>query len=303
MPYTYTPLRYPGGKNALAGYLREVMKANGLRYPNYVEPYCGGSGAALNLLFSEVVSDIYLNDIDPAIYSFWRFCLKDPEALCDRIASARFTIEEWISQRRRLRQRGVRSSVGRAFAALYLNRVNRSGILRGGIIGGRQQNGKWKMDARFNKEDLIAKVRQIARHRHRIHVSRMDAATFLRRMAATLPGKTFVYLDPPYVQKGQSLYTNHYDEDDHAEIAKILRSELKHPWVVSYDKCAVVQRLYRGLQQVTYTLNYSAHHDNRKGSEMIVFGPDVKAPAHLNPHDARHASVKLASPFAHRRAP
>jgi DNA adenine methylase len=177
MPVTYTPLRYPGGKNALAGFLRDVIKVNNLRNPNYIEPYCGGAGAALNLLFSEVVSDIYLNDIDAAVYSFWRFTVTDPEEMCDRIASARLSVKEW--ERQKLRLRGPRPTRDLAFAALYLNRVNRSGILRAGLIGGRDQAGPWKMDARFNREDLIANVRRFGLLQHRIHVSHMDAVKFL----------------------------------------------------------------------------------------------------------------------------
>jgi DNA adenine methylase len=299
MPATYTPLRYPGGKNALAGFLRDVIKANGLRNPNYVEPYCGGAGAALNLLMCEVVSDVYLNDIDAAVYSFWRFSVTEPEEICDRIESVRLTVKEWDRQKLRLESR--RPTRDLAFAALYLNRVNRSGILRGGVIGGRDQTGPWKMDARFNREDLIAKVRRIARYGDRIHVSRMDAVKFLRRMAAKLTTPSFFYLDPPYVQKGQSLYENHYDESDHAEIARCLRGELMHPWVVSYDQCPTVTRLYAGLQRVGYRLNYSAHHDNRSGREIIVFGPNVVPPKHRSPSKARLSGVRLASAAAYRR--
>jgi DNA adenine methylase len=299
VPTTYTPLRYPGGKNALAGFLRDVIKANDLKNPNYVEPYCGGAGAALNLLFSEVVSDVYLNDIDAAVYSFWRFSISDPEEMCDRIASVRVTVNEW--ERQKLRLQSNRPTRDLAFAALFLNRVNRSGILRGGLIGGREQTGPWKMDARFNREDLIAKVRHIARHRHRIHVTRMDALTFVRQIAQKLDSPSFFYLDPPYVQKGQSLYENHYVERDHAEIAALLRNELDHPWVVSYDQCPTVTRLYQGLPRVSYSLNYSAHHDNRSGREVIVFGPGVSAPKHRNPSKARLSGVRLASPAAYRR--
>lgn len=298
MPATYTPLRYPGGKNALAGFLRDVIKANSLRNPNYVEPYCGGAGAALNLLFSEVVSDIYLNDIDAAVYSFWRFSVTDPEEICDRIASVRLSVREW--ERQKVRLHSKRPSRDLAFAALYLNRVNRSGILRGGIIGGRDQTGPWKMDARFNREDLIAKVRHISRHAHRIHVSRMDAVQFARQTAHELSGPSFFYLDPPYVQKGQSLYENHYGEKDHAGIARFLRHELAHPWVVSYDHCPAITRLYRGLERVTYRLNYSAHANNKSGREIIVYGPGVIAPKH-GPSKARLAGVRLASPAAYRR--
>ena len=299
MPSTYTPLRYPGGKNALAGYLREVIKANGLRDPNYVEPYCGGAGAALNLLFSEVVSDIYLNDIDLAIYSFWRYCISKPEELCDRIDDAQFTINEW-DRHRAILGASRRASIDLAFSAFYLNRVNRSGILRGGVIGGRRQAGKWKMDARFNREDLAAKVRLIARRRHRIHVSRMDAADFLLKVVPGIQGPTFLYLDPPYVKKGQSLYENHYSEEDHERIARILRCQIRQPWVVSYDHCAAVRRLYNGLESVVYTLNYSAHLRNRDGQEIIVFGSNVRTPRCRNPHRAAPAGVRLASASSHR---
>ena len=294
MPVTYTPFRYPGGKNALAGYLREIIKANDLHHPNYVEPYCGGAGAALNLLFSEVVSDIFLNDIDPAVYSFWRFCLLEPENLCDRILTARLSVFEWERQRRLLHRSSVRSTLDLAFAALYLNRVNRSGILRGGLIGGRNQDGPWKMHARFNRDDLAAKVRLIARYAERIHVSRLDALTFVRRLSKTLPTTAFLYLDPPYVKQGSSLYENHYSEKDHKEIARVLQSEIPQKWVVSYDLCSAIKRLYAGLPQLTYSLSYSAN-EHRSGREIIVFGPNVAKPHHRTPHAARRSGVRVAS--------
>jgi DNA adenine methylase len=294
MPVTYTPFRYPGGKNALAGYLREVIKTNRLVYPNYVEAYCGGAGAALNLLFNEIVSDIYLNDIDLAVYAFWRYCLAEPENLCDRIESTHLSVKEWDRQRRVLQRAGQRTTLDLAFAALYLNRVNRSGILRGGLIGGRDQTGTWKMDARFNRGDLAAKIRKIARFGSRIHVFRMDALKFLKRLLPTLPLSTFTYLDPPYVHKGRSLYENHYSAEDHEEIARVLRTEVQHPWVVSYDYCRPVRRLYHGLTQLTYSLNYSAH-EHHGGREIIIFGPMLTKPEHRTPSSARPSGVRLAT--------
>lgn len=293
MPVTYTPFRYPGGKNALAGYLREVIKTNRLANPSYVEPYCGGAGAALNLLFSEVVSDIYLNDIDRTIYAFWRFCLKEPENLCDRISSARLTVREWDRQRRVLHRSSQRSSLDLAFAALYLNRVNRSGILKGGLIGGRQQDGPWKMDARFNRDDLVAKVRRIARYGERIHVSRMDALRFVRHISIHAKESVFLYLDPPYVNKGSSLYENHYKAEDHTEIARTLRHETPYPWVVSYDYCPTIKRLYEGLPYLTYSLSYSAN-EHKSGREIIVFGPNVQKPKLCTPQSARRSGVRIA---------
>jgi DNA adenine methylase len=294
MPYTYTPLRYPGGKTSLAGFLRDVIKANHLSNPVYVEPYCGGAGAALHLLFSDVVSDIFLNDIDPAVQSFWSCCVKDPEGLCDRVAGVRLTVREWDRQRRILESATSHAVSDVAFAALFLNRVNRSGILRGGLIGGRQQQGTWKMGARFNRDGLIAKVRHIGRNAHRLHVSRMDAADFLRDVVVKLEGPVFLYLDPPYVEKGGSLYQNHYSEADHAGIARLLMSEMPHPWVASYDYCALVKRLYRGLKQLPYTLNYSASQGRRRGRELVILGPGVKMSRGSSPATARRTCIKLA---------
>jgi DNA adenine methylase len=275
MPITYTPLRYPGGKNALAGYLRAVLIANRIRNAAYVEPYCGGAGAALNLLFSEVVSEVYLNDLDPAIYAFWRYCLDEPDALCERLSRVPLTVAQWKKQRRALDDTPV--SLELAFAVLYLNRVNRSGILRGGLIGGNDQSGQWKMDARFNRKGLIEKVRQVARYRSRIHVSNMDALQFLKRVVNPLPGPVFTYIDPPYVQQGRFLYENHYTQDDHKRIAEVLLTEMVHPWIASYDKCRLIQDLYAGCHQLTYSLSYSAQL-HQAGREIIVFGPGVQPP-------------------------
>ena len=294
MPCTYTPLRFPGGKSRLSGFLRDVIKANGLGNPLYVEPYCGGAGAALNLLFNEVVSDVHLNDLDRGIYSFWRFSTRDPEALCDRIANVSLSVTEWEKQKDILRSATPRATLDIGFAALYLNRVNRSGILRGGLIGGRNQDGPWKMGARFNRESLIAKVRQIGRNAHRIHVTRMNAATFLRHVARKLSGSVFLYLDPPYVKKGGSLYQNHYDAADHASIAQFLRTQMPHPWVVSYDDCALVKKLYQGLPQLSHRLSYSAHLARRRGREIVILGPGVKLPGESRPNSARPAPVRLA---------
>ncbi len=292
MPVTYTPLRYPGGKNILAGYLRDVIRVNGLRDPIYAEPFCGGAGAALNLLLHEHVSEIYLNDIDPAVYAFWRTCLHRADALCKRIVSARLDVAEWKRQRAVIVSSRARiEDLG--FAALYLNRVNRSGILRGGLIGGQDQSGTWKMDARFNREDLVAKVQQLARFKSRIHISRLDAVDFLRAGAKRFGRNSITYVDPPYVEKGASLYENHYGPDDHRKIAKVLRAA-PIPWVVSYDDCQVIRELYKGLTSTTYTLRYSAQL-HRPGQEIVVLSPTLVGPGYQSPLEATRSTVRLAS--------
>lgn len=275
MPVNHSPLRYPGGKAALAPFLTELIRANGLREASYAEPYCGGAGAALELLFSEVANTIYLNDIDPAIYSLWRTIVSEPTRLCDAIADTPVTIDEWHEQRDYYQRYRARVGPKLAFATLYLNRTNRSGILGAGPIGGRAQTGKWLLDARFNKDVLVAKIERIARYAERIHVSQLDAIDFLRDVINPLRSPMLVYLDPPYFMQGQNLYTNHYSPSDHAIIAAFVRRQLNKPWVVSYDQHPEIEHLYKTCERVDYGIRYSAQ-ARYFGRELIVISDKLQ---------------------------
>ena len=59
-----SPLRYPGGKASLADFFGSAINALGLNKPTYVEPYAGGAGAGLALLFKGVVGRVVINDLD-----------------------------------------------------------------------------------------------------------------------------------------------------------------------------------------------------------------------------------------------
>lgn len=294
MPINHSPLRYPGGKAALAPFLKAVLSANGLKDVAYAEPYCGGAGAALELLFSEVADSIYLNDIDPAIFSLWRTIVRDPDGLCGEIENAVLTIDEWHAQRDYyLRQRN-RVGPKLAFAAFYLNRTNRSGILSARPIGGLQQDGPWKLDARFNKTALMNKVQKIARYADRIHLSQLDALEFLDQIVNPLGKRSLVYLDPPYFVQGQSLYVNHYGPDDHAAIAQFVRKKLKVPWIVSYDQHPEIERLYETCERVDYGIRYSAQ-ARYFGRELIVLSKKLSLPEDIDPLSAgRPQSMKKA---------
>lgn len=264
-----TPLRYPGGKAPLAEFFGRLVEQGGLSDGVYVEPFAGGAGIAIALLLGEYVSSVCINDLDPAIYSFWHSVVKHNRELCELVSSARLTVREWERQRAIYECGLAAGTLPLGFAMFYLNRTNRSGIMNAGIIGGKKQLGAWKIDARFNREDLVARIRNIGRYHSRIHVSREDGAQLLRRLSVTLPARSLFYLDPPYYEKGQHLYTNFYRHDDHVEIAGLVRT-LERPWVVSYDDHAAVRRLYRGFRSRRYSLGYSAR-DRRDGREVMFF--------------------------------
>jgi DNA adenine methylase len=277
-----TPLRYPGGKARLGPFFGELVRANGLCDGTYVEPFAGGAGVAIHLLLGEFIDSIYINDVDEAVYAFWRAILDHSDEFCALVESVPLTPREWRRQKKILTE-GLKSSepLSLGFAMFYLNRTNRSGILNGGMIGGKKQSGEWKLDVRFNRDELVQRIRKLSRYRGRIHTSNEDALSFLRQLTPKLRKKTLLYLDPPFYAKGQHLYANFYRHDDHRQIAEFV-SSIEVPWVISYDDHSAVRSLYSAYRRSRYSLGYSAR-ERRIGSEVMFFSPDLvvpKAPLH-----------------------
>ena len=153
MAFADSPLRYPGGKSSLNELMKEVLRHNSLRLCTYAEPFAGGCGLALRLMFEGMVSRVFLNDIDPAIWAFWDSVLNQTEQLAQRIEAAEVTVAEWHRQRDTFKAGLDAGSLGLGYAAFFLNRTNRSGIIKGGgIIGGLDQTGNYKIDCRFNRQ-------------------------------------------------------------------------------------------------------------------------------------------------------
>jgi DNA adenine methylase len=274
-----SPLRYPGGKRKLANYVKLLMLENDLVGSEYVEPYAGGGSVALALLFEEYAAHIHINDLNPSVYSFWNAVLTEPEEMCDRIASVDVTVEEWQYQRA-IQEREEPDHIDLAFSTFFLNRTSRSGVIGGGIIGGLDQTGKWKIDARFNRNDLIQRIRKIARFASRVTVTGMDASQLLERELPKLE-RPFLYLDPPYYAKGADLYQSFYRHDDHQQIASQVGA-LTVPWIVSYDATSEIEGLYEVFRSVRYDLYYSAA-DRYHGSEVMFFSNGLKIPALESP--------------------
>lgn len=198
----YTPLRYPGGKGKLAGYIKRLLKANRLTDGEYVEPYAGGAAIGLELLFHEHVSRIHINDVSRPVYAFWRSVLDHTDEFCRRLTDTPKTLETWDRQKKVLMAQQDHDDLTLGFAAFFLNRTNRSGILNAGVIGGRAQTGAWKLDARFNAPELMRRVIAVGRLKDRINLTRQNALDFLREGISRWPDKTLIYLDPPYYIKG-----------------------------------------------------------------------------------------------------
>lgn len=265
-----TPLRYPGGKGRLGPWLAQVMSHNDLIGGWYVEPYAGGAGVALFLLTEGFAEQIVINDADPVVYAFWRAATERPRELIERILNTPATMATWDQQKAIIETPNNHNYVDVGFAAFFLNRTNRSGILSAGVIGGKAQSGRWRLDARYNIPELCRRIAKIGGLSNQITVVNMDALDLLTDAAPGFPKKCLVYLDPPYFVKGSQLYRNHYAPDDHAVIAECV-ARAEYPVIVTYDDCPEIRNLYDDLRSVTFSLHYSTHAARPKASEALFY--------------------------------
>ena len=256
------------------------MELNDLVGGHYAEPYAGGAGVALDLLLGGHVSHIHLNDSSLHVYAVWVSIVTRPEDFCKRIRTAALTVNDWRRHREIVRHPENHDLFSLGFSTFYLNRCNRSGILTAGVIGGLAQTGRWRIDARFPRNELARRVEAIATKADRICVTNLDAEDFMRRHAPThLPiRQTLIYCDPPYYERSQRLYLDGYQRSDHERLAGVIQTKLAHHWIVSYDAHERVMDLYEGRRRFAYNLPYSAI-SSYQGREIFIFSDTLDVPS------------------------
>lgn len=281
MPF-YSPLRYPGGKNKLANFIAKVCINNNIN-GHYVEPYVGGASVALYLLINDFFSKITINDIDLSIYAFWYSVINDTKNLCTLILDTDVNIDSWKRCKYIQKNKNNVDLLELGFSTFFLNRTNFSGILNGGVIGGKNQNGKYKIDCRFNKEELISRIKLIANYREQIDLYNLNATQLIKIIQFKSENtNTIYYIDPPYYLKGKSLYVDYYNTEDHTEIGKMIKEINNSKWIVSYDNVTEIKKLYNNFNKIEYSFFHTAH-KAKEGKEVLFFSRGLTFPENINP--------------------
>ena len=311
MVKTITPFRYPGGKTKLAPVMEEILKANNLEGCVFFEAFAGGAGLGLELLKKGKIKWLVLNDIDDAICSFWSAAIYEPWKLIEMILTAPLNLPEWLKETEIYSGRTIPEkdkTVAKGFSALYLNRVNFSGIIKGGVIGGKEQKGKYKMDCRFNRTELASRILEIYELADHILAIKNDVLTeffkvcrgkvqnfYINELCISDPyyvqsmrkerafvedfksdlDKTFFYFDPPYYEKGKTLYTYYFTPEQHEEFARLLKENKMPNWALSYDNCEKIRELYKDYEYIPVKFNHSVKNKGEQ-QELLFFSKNLK---------------------------
>lgn len=268
-----------------------ILRMNTLSCGIYAEPFAGGCGLALSLLYGGQVAEICINDLDRGIWSFWASVLDQNEAFIELVEATPVTIDEWHRQREALSAANT-GTLALGFATFFMNRTNRSGVIKGGgVIGGLDQSGNYKIDCRFNVEDLVRRLRRVSRYRDRIHLTNLDALDFLDHCSA-FPQRSLLFIDPPYFKKGPGLYASYYKAEDHALLSKRVK-RLKTPWLITYDDVPTIRALYDDTPQFGFDIRYSLN-EKRTGNELLIAPSRLRVPPSLEARRILHSGEAAA---------
>lgn len=273
-----SPLRYPGGKGQFYDKVEKIIELNDLYGCVYVEPFAGGASIALKLLFDNKVKRVVINDLDRSIYAFWHSILNKTDQFINLIQTTNINIEEWYQQKEIQNNKKNADLLELGFSTFFLNRTNRSGILKAGPIGGKQQDGNYLIDCRYNKTNLIKLIEKIAKFKSKIKIYNLDASLFLKRFKNLKKEKYLIFLDPPYYKQGKNLYVNFFTHNDHLHIADTIDNSLKNQfWFLTYDNCEEIKHMYEKLNVKEYSLRYSVT-KNIKATELLIYNENLNMP-------------------------
>lgn len=242
-----SPLRYPGGKSHVIDQLFERMQDENL--DTFVEVFAGGASLGLSLLDAGIIKKLVLNDIDPLVYSFWKTVLDDPAPILEKLRGPSPTLEDfWAAKRFAAGYTAFEAArcADAAWSFFFLNRTCYSGIIKAHPLGGKHDGGE-KFLSRWNPPALEKRILRVHSLRGNIELHAIDCCELLESIAYWYPAAT-LFVDPPYVAKGDALYTSSFAEEDHRRLAEMLNALYTGfggpDIIITYDDTPLIRELY-----------------------------------------------------------
>jgi DNA adenine methylase len=303
--------RYPGGKtkikDEIVGRIKRYYEQNDCYdVCQYVEPFFGAGSVGLHFMSSSPIKNALISDFDPAISAFWGAVIFAPDALCQMVEEFKPSTEAFFSFKKLLtseEMHAFRYSSSRepmiriGFAKLALHQISYSGLgpMSGGPLGGVSQESKYKVDCRWNPDNIKKKIRKAHQILSSVDLYQGGCCEFDFSYAIDLqkdkrewedsgvpvtyeveePVFRFFYLDPPYYEKGGELYQYSFNEKHHEDLMRMLK-RTEHPWLLSYDACPEIKQLYKwaSIKEIDLTYTINAKKKGRVKTEFLIAPPE-----------------------------
>lgn len=268
--------RYPGGKSKIKFEILSLLNNFFQSNPSaqYREPFFGGGSIGLNLLKTQNISSIWINDFDSGIAAIWTVVLNNPEELKDKINSYIPSVNDFFKFKEELKNNKFSDIIELAFKKIVIHQISYSGLgtKSGGPLGGIDQESKYKINCRWSAKTLnknIDNINKLLKTTKIINNSCTDL-DFEDVIEDNL-NHSILYLDPPYYLKGTELYQCAFSESDHIRLSKALQNT-GNSWVLSYDDQPEIRKLYNWANIKELDLNYTINTKNgsRNKKELLI---------------------------------
>jgi len=265
MPEIKSPLRYPGGKSRAISQIIEHLPTN---FSEYREPFVGGGSLFIHLKQKRPDLKIWINDLNPELYCFWKYVQIDSEKLASevlRIKNERTDGQALFNELVNIEIKSL-SEFERAMRFFVLNRITFSGTVES---GGYSQAA---FEKRFTYSS-IERLAQIGQLLDDVKITNSDYKELIGQRGEDV----FIFLDPPYLKAVKSkLYGKKgilHTMFDHREFADQMKN-CDSLWLITYDDCQEIRESFTFANiyewQLQYGMNNYKQGKAEKGNELFI---------------------------------
>lgn len=269
-----SPLRYPGGKSRAIQQMKDLLPTE---FDEYREPFVGGGSFFIYLRQKRPDLRIWINDLNPELYYFWKYAQIDSNQLARELMiikkqnqNGQALFSELLNV-----QASSLTELERALRFFVLNRITFSGVVESGGYS------QLAFETRFT-DSSIDRVSRLGPLLEGIKITQLDYRHLLQEGDRSV----FTFLDPPYFKATKSrLYGKNgvlHTTFNHEEFAQEMK-ECKHSWLITYDDSPEIRKnfVYANVYewQLQYGMNNYKQGKAEKGSELFITNYEPSLPA------------------------
>lgn len=260
-----SPLRYPGGKSRAIQQMKFLLPKE---FDEYREPFVGGGSFFIYLRQVYPELKIWINDLNPELYYFWKYTQADSGKLAKevlKIKKERTDGQGLFDELVNVKNEAL-TGFERAVRFFVLNRITFSGVVESG--GYSQQ----AFVGRFT-ESSIERVAKLGELLEGIKITHLNYRDILSNGGK----EVFTFLDPPYFKATKSklygkngiLHTG-FNHDLFADEMK----KCKHSWLITYDDSPEIRKKFKFANIYGWELQYGMNNYKQgkaeKGNELFI---------------------------------